>query len=98
MADVFSLLGDPGRLRLLLALNDAGELCVRDLAAEAGMDESAVSHALRLLRAYEVVAVRREGRHAYYAIVDDHVQLLVEATHQHVAKHHGTRRRAQSAG
>ncbi len=98
MADVFSLLGDPGRLRLLLALNDAGELCVGDLAAEARMDESAVSHALRLLRAYGVVGVRREGRHAFYAIVDDHVRLLIEATHKHVVEDHGTRRRARSAG
>lgn len=98
MADVFSLLGDPGRLRLLLALNNASELCVSDLATDVGMDESAVSHALRLLRAYEVVGVRREGRHAYYAITDDHVRLLIEATHKHVVEDHGTRRRARPAG
>jgi DNA-binding transcriptional ArsR family regulator len=98
MADVFSLLGDPGRLRLLLALNDGGELCVSELATRVVMDESAVSHALRLLRAYQVVGVRREGRHAYYRIVDDHVRLLIDATHKHVAEDHGTRQPTRHAG
>src|SRR6476660_3003133 len=60
-AQVFALLGEPGRLRLLASLLHAGELCVGDLAAATGMTESAVSHALRLLRAYRVVTVSRRG-------------------------------------
>ena len=77
LADIFSLLGDPGRLRLLLALLEAGELCVCDLAAVAGMNESAVSHALRLLRAHQVVSVSRRGRMAFYRLDDAHVRLLL---------------------
>ncbi|WP_051113975.1 ArsR/SmtB family transcription factor, partial [Actinopolymorpha alba] len=68
-ADVFSLLADPGRLRLLVALLD-GELCVCDLAAVTGLSESSTSHALRLLRAHRVVSVRRDGRMAYYRLDD----------------------------
>ncbi len=78
LADVFSLLGEPGRLRLLFALLEGGELCVCDLAATAGMSESAVSHALRLLRAYQVVSVSRRGRMAFYRLDDAHVRMLLD--------------------
>ena len=53
VADVFALLGDPNRLRLLIALLEGGEMCVCDLAATAGMSESAASHAVRWLRAHK---------------------------------------------
>ncbi len=78
LADVFSLLGEPGRLRLLMALLEAGELCVCDLAAVTGMSESAVSHALRLLRAHRVVSVNRRGRMAFYRLDDGHVRMLLD--------------------
>ena len=78
LADVFSLLGEPGRLRLLVALLEAGELCVCDLAAVSGMSESAVSHALRLLRAHRVVSVNRRGRMAFYRLADGHVRMLLD--------------------
>ncbi len=82
-ADVFGLLADPGRLRLLVALLEAGELCVCDLAASAGMSESGVSHALRLLRAHRVVSVSRRGRMAYYRLDDAHVRLLLDLALAH---------------
>jgi DNA-binding transcriptional ArsR family regulator len=81
-ADVFGLLGDPRRLKLLVALLD-GELCVCDLAAVTGMSESATSHALRLLRAHRVVSVRRDGRMAYYRLDDAHVRMLVDLAVAH---------------
>ncbi|HET9186795.1 MAG TPA: metalloregulator ArsR/SmtB family transcription factor [Acidothermaceae bacterium] len=84
LADVFSLLADPGRLRLLVALLGA-ELCVCDLAAAAGMGESATSHALRILRAHRVVAVRRSGRMAYYSLADAHVRMLLDLALAHLA-------------
>jgi DNA-binding transcriptional ArsR family regulator len=81
-ADVFGLLGDPRRLKLLVALLE-GELCVCDLAAVTGLSESATSHALRLLRAHRVVAVRRDGRMAYYRLDDAHVRMLVDLAVAH---------------
>ncbi|MFI0424928.1 ArsR family transcriptional regulator [Spongiactinospora gelatinilytica] len=81
-ADVFGLLSDPGRLRLLVSLLD-GELCVCDLAAVTGQSESAVSHALRLLRAHRIVAVRRSGRMAYYRLEDPHVRMLLDLALAH---------------
>lgn len=88
LAEVFALLGEPGRLRLLTSLLEGGELCVCDLAAICGLSESAVSHALRLLRARRVVSVNRRGRMAYYRLDDGHVRMLLDLglTHtQHTA-------------
>lgn len=84
LADVFGLLGDPGRLRLLTALLEGGELCVCDLAASTSMSESAVSHALRLLRAHRVVEVARRGRMAYYRLADGHVRMLLDLGLTHI--------------
>ena len=83
LADVFGLLSDPGRLRLLVALLE-GEMCVCDIAASCGQSESSVSHALRLLRAHRVVDVRRAGRRAYYQLADAHVRMLVDVALTHV--------------
>lgn len=81
-ADIFGLLADAGRLRLLVALLD-GELCVCDLAAVTGLTESSTSHALRLLRAHRVVSVRRAGRMAYYRLDDAHVRMLLDLAVAH---------------
>ncbi|MEU1388517.1 metalloregulator ArsR/SmtB family transcription factor [Nonomuraea sp. NPDC005730] len=81
-ADIFGLLSDPNRLKLLVALLD-GELCVCDLAAVTGQSESAVSHALRLLRAHRIVAARRSGRMAYYRLEDPHVRMLLDLALAH---------------
>lgn len=78
LADVFAVLSDPGRLRLLSTLLEAGELCVGDLAAVTDMSRSAVSHALRLLRAHRIVTVSRRGRQAYYRLEDAHVRMLLD--------------------
>jgi ArsR family transcriptional regulator, lead/cadmium/zinc/bismuth-responsive transcriptional repressor len=83
IAEVFSLLGDPTRVRLVDALTH-GERCVSDLATLVGLSESAVSHQLRLLRAARLVRVRRSGRQAYYALDDHHVVGLIHDTRKHV--------------
>jgi ArsR family transcriptional regulator, lead/cadmium/zinc/bismuth-responsive transcriptional repressor len=72
LAEIFSVLADPNRLRLLSALTNQ-ELCVCDLAALTKMTESAVSHQLRLLKAMRLVSYRREGRNVYYSLTDSHI-------------------------
>lgn len=84
VADVFALLGDPGRLRILTTLL-AGPMRVRDLAEGVGLSESAVSHALRLLRAHRVVDVTRTGREAHYEVADTHVRELLELALDHAS-------------
>ncbi len=90
LVDVFSLLGDPGRLRLLMSLLEGGEMCVCDLAATTSMSESSVSHALRLLRAHRIVSVSRRGRMAYYRLDDGHVRMLLNVGLTHTGHSRGT--------
>jgi DNA-binding transcriptional ArsR family regulator len=83
MAELFGVLADPNRLRLLSALASQ-ELCVCDLAAAAKMSESAVSHQLRILRTMRLVSYRREGRNVYYSLADSHIINLYREIASHL--------------
>ena len=83
LAEVFKLLGDPTRVRILDALTH-GERCVCDLASLVGLSESAISHQLRLLRSSRLVRVRRAGRLAFYSLDDHHVVGLLHDTRKHI--------------
>lgn len=83
VAGIFDALSDPTRLRILQALLLAGELCVCDLAAVAGVSSSAVSHQLRLLRDRNLVTFSREGKRAVYRLADDHVATLLAQGVEH---------------
>lgn len=72
MAEFFSFLGDPNRLRILSFLANK-ELCVGDLAALLNMSESAVSHQLRNLRVMRLVGYRKQGRNVFYHLHDNHI-------------------------
>lgn len=85
LAETFRVLSDPGRVRLISALLEAGELCVCDLAAVTGLSQTACSHNLRLLRSSRLVRYRKQGRNVYYAIDDAHIRLLLEVGLQHVS-------------
>ena len=84
ITELFRLLGDPTRVRLLYALVEAGELCVCDLAAVVGVPETSVSHALRLLRTAGIVRSRRGGRMVFYSLTDAHVRLLLDVSAEHL--------------
>ena len=83
LADTFSVLGDPTRVRILDVLSH-GELCVCDLAAVLGLSQSAVSHQLRVLRGIRLVRPRREGRVVFYSLDDQHIISIFKQTLQHV--------------
>jgi ArsR family transcriptional regulator len=83
LAQIFRALADPTRVRIVSVLAEV-ELCVGDLAAVLGMSVSAVSHQLRLLRELRVVRKRREGKHVYYALDDEHVEDLFARGLEHV--------------
>lgn len=83
MAGTFKVLGDPTRLRIVMALR-AGEMCVCDLAAFAGTSESAVSHQLRRLRDMALVRRRRDGQILYYSLDDAHVVQLLGVAEAHL--------------
>jgi len=75
LAETFKALSDATRVRILAALRQT-ELCVGDLARCLNMEQSAVSHQLRLLRQLRLVRARRQGRHVYYALDDEHIHDL----------------------
>ncbi len=81
-AALFRAVGDPSRLRLLHRL-DAGERCVTELAAASATKLSTLSQQLRLLYAERIVKRRREGKHVFYSLADDHVRELIRAALDH---------------
>ena len=83
LAMTYRILGDPTRLKIILALR-GGEMCVCDLAAFVGLSESAVSHQLRRLKDLSLVRPRRDGQILYYSLDDDHVLDLVTVGLKHV--------------
>lgn len=85
LAGMFRLLGDPTRVRILLALLEAGELCVCDVAAVVETSETKVSQAMRLLRNAGVVRNRRDGRNIFYRLDDAHVRMLLDVSREHLA-------------
>jgi ArsR family transcriptional regulator, lead/cadmium/zinc/bismuth-responsive transcriptional repressor len=95
LADTFSALGDPTRVRILDALSH-GELCVCDLAAVLKLSQSAVSHQLRLLRGMRLVRPRRDGRVVFYSLDDQHIISIFKQTLQHVEESSPSRRTASA--
>ncbi len=83
LAAIFSCMADPTRLSVLLVLLQ-GERCVCDLSEETGASVSSISHGLRLLRARNLVARRRDGRHMYYSLADHHVEALLRTAIEHL--------------
>ena len=77
VVELFRLLGDPTRLRILSALTHAGELSVGSIATCLETGETKISQALRLLRSAGLVKKRRVGRSMLYRIDDDHVRLIL---------------------
>lgn len=88
LAERFKLLADPGRLRIIDALVEGGELCVSDLAGVIGSTESATSHQLRQLRLAGLVRARKQGREVFYKVADSHVRLLLDVAVEHYLHDH----------
>lgn len=83
--EVFAMLADATRVRIVLALRD-GELPVGELAAAVGKAQAAVSQHLAKLRLTRMVATRQDGNRVYYRLVDEHARDLVESA-LHQAEH-----------
>jgi DNA-binding transcriptional ArsR family regulator len=78
VAGLFKVLANDSRLRLLHALERAGELCVNDLAAQVGMQPQAVSNQLQRLLDRRILAARRQGNNIFYRIADPCVPSLLD--------------------
>lgn len=78
LAQLFKVVADPGRIKILKALEHE-EMCVCDLAAFLEVSESAVSHQLRMLRQLQFVVNRREGPVLYYSLNNEIAKKLLNA-------------------
>lgn len=83
LAELFSALGDTSRVRIIALLTEA-EMSVGELADRVGLTHSAVSHQLRHLRQMRLVTTRKDGRHVYYRLDDDHIRDLFQKGLDHV--------------
>ena len=83
LALTYKVLGDPNRLKIVMALRNV-EMCVCDLAAFTGLTDSAVSHQLRRLKDLALVKNRREGQIIYYSLDDEHVERILTIGLEHI--------------
>lgn len=83
MADIFKVLSDPTRIRIL-SLLAREEMCVTSIAEILGMTHSAISHQLRLLRASNLVKFSKDGKEVIYSLDDQHVLTLFYQALDHV--------------
>ncbi|HLN75521.1 MAG TPA: metalloregulator ArsR/SmtB family transcription factor [Nocardioidaceae bacterium] len=82
VAATLQALATPSRL-MILAVLQSGPLSVGELTEVVGMEQSAVSHQLRLLREAGLVTAERRGRQVHYALFDDHVALMIDQALDH---------------
>jgi DNA-binding transcriptional ArsR family regulator len=85
LADLFRLLGDPTRLRIVLACLDERR-AVGAIAQALGLSPSLVSHHLRLLRAARIVRAERQGKQVFYIAADRHISAMLTGMLEHVAE------------
>lgn len=86
LADLFRLLGDPTRLKIVVACLRT-PLAVSDIAERLDLSVSLVSHHLRLLKGARLVRGERQGKQVYYEADDAHVRRMVEDMAVHIAEH-----------
>jgi len=87
LADLFRLLGEATRLRIVLACLP-GPVSVNDMAGQLELSPSLVSHHLRLLRAARLVKADRQGKQVFYAVADQHVSGMLADMLVHIAEPH----------
>jgi DNA-binding transcriptional ArsR family regulator len=85
LAELFRLLGDPTRLRIVLACVD-GQRAVGAIARALNLSPSLVSHHLRLLRAARIVRAQRQGKQVLYRAADSHISAMLAGMREHVAE------------
>lgn len=83
LAELFKVFGDSTRIRILFVLFEA-EVCVYDLAEALNMTQSAISHQLKILKQSRLIKGRRDGKHIFYSLADDHVRSIIAEGREHI--------------
>jgi ArsR family transcriptional regulator len=85
LGDLFKLFGDTTRIKILYSLFES-ELCVCAIAELLKMEQSAISHQLKILKDAKLVGSRREGRQNIYFLADDHVRSIIYQGYEHLTE------------
>lgn len=83
LAELFKVFGDTTRIKILCSLFES-EMCVCDIAALLSMNQSAISHQLRVLKQARLVKYRKEGKVVYYSLDDEHVKQIFDQGLVHI--------------
>jgi DNA-binding transcriptional ArsR family regulator len=83
LAELFKIFGDSTRIRILYVLFES-EVCVCDLAEMLHMNQSAISHQLKILKQAKLVTGRREGKSVIYSLADEHVRTIIDQGREHI--------------
>ena len=85
LADLYKIFGDTTRIKIMYALHE-DEMCVCAIADLLKMTQSAISHQLKVLKAANLVASRREGKTIYYRLADEHVKSIIGQGYEHITE------------
>lgn len=85
LGDLFKLFGDTTRIKILYALLES-ELCVCAICELLGMEQSAISHQLRILKNANLVTSKRSGKMSIYSLADEHVREIIELGFEHLTE------------
>lgn len=85
LGDLFKLFGDTTRIKILYSLFES-ELCVCAIAELLKMEQSAISHQLRILKEAKLVGSRRSGKQNIYFLADDHVRTIIGQGYEHLTE------------
>ena len=83
VAELFKNFSDSTRIRILYCLIE-NERSVTEIADLLNMNQSAISHQLRILKNSKLIINRREGKTVYYSLADDHVYNIISQGIEHV--------------
>ena len=83
MAEIFKVLGDPTRIKILELLSHE-DMCVSNIAEMLDVTHSAISHQLRVLKQMDLVKNRRDGKTIFYALADDHIITILNQGLNHI--------------
>lgn len=83
LADIFRLLGDANRLKIVIACLHE-EISVGDIAEKTEISQPLVSHHLRLLKAARLLRHEKQGKQVFYALSDDHIRCVLEDMLTHI--------------
>lgn len=85
LGDLFKVFGDTTRIKILYSLFET-ELCVYEIANLLKMEQSAISHQLKILKDAKLIGSRREGKANIYYLADDHVRLIIGQGYNHLTE------------